>query len=98
MTTDELERVAYITGDIHTANLLARIDDLCQALGKATADNEELQQENDTLQCKCDDLESDVFNLKALQQENDTLQQENDILRSELKAAQFDRAYGGSID
>jgi cell division protein FtsB len=43
-------------------------------------------------------LESDVFNLKALQQENDTLQQENDILRSELKAAQFDRAYGGSID
>jgi hypothetical protein len=67
MTTDELERVAYITGDIHTANLLARIDALCAALGQATAD------------CVA-------------------LQQENDILRSELKAAQFDRAYGGSID
>jgi regulator of replication initiation timing len=67
MTTDELERVAYITGDTHTANLLARIDALCAALGQATADNV-------------------------------ALQQENDILRSELKAAQFDRAYGGSID
>jgi len=67
MTTDELERVAYMAGDAHTANLLARIDDLCQALGKATADNV-------------------------------ALQQENDILRSELKAAQFDRAYGGNID
>jgi regulator of replication initiation timing len=67
MTTEELERTAYMAGDTHTANLLARIDDLCQALGKTTADNVELQQEND-------------------------------ILRSELKAAQFDRAYGGNID
>ena len=67
MTTDELERAAYMAGDTHTANLLARIDDLCHALGTATADNVELQQEND-------------------------------ILRSELKAAQFDRAYGGNID
>jgi regulator of replication initiation timing len=67
MTTEELERSAYMAGDTHTANLLVRIDDLCQALGKTTADNVELQQEND-------------------------------ILRSELKAAQFDRAYGGNID
>jgi regulator of replication initiation timing len=67
MTTDELERVAYITGDTHTANLLARIDALCAALGQTTADNV-------------------------------ALQQENDILRSELKAAQFDRAYGGTMD
>jgi regulator of replication initiation timing len=67
MQTDELERVAYITGDAHTAGLLARIDDLCAALGQATADNV-------------------------------TLQQENEILRSELKAAQFDRAYGGNMD
>ena len=67
MQTDELERVAYITGDTHTAGLLARIDDLRKALGQATADNV-------------------------------TLQQENEILRAELKAAQFDRAYGGSID
>jgi cell division protein FtsB len=67
MTTDELERVAYITGDTHTANLLARIDALCAALGQTTAELEELKKEND-------------------------------ILRSELKAAQFDRAYGGTID
>ncbi len=49
MTTDELERTAYMAGDTHTAGLLARIDDLCRALGKATVDNEELQQENDIL-------------------------------------------------
>lgn len=67
MQTDELERVAYVTGDTHTAGLLARIDDLRKALGDTLA-------------------------------ENLTLQQENEILRSELKAAQFDRAYGGTID
>jgi regulator of replication initiation timing len=67
MQTDELERVAYMAGDTHTAGLLARIDDLRKALGDTLADNV-------------------------------ALQQENDILRSELKAAQFDRAYGGTID
>jgi regulator of replication initiation timing len=67
MTTDELERTAYMAGDTHTANLLARIDDLRKALGDTLADNV-------------------------------TLQQENDILRAELKAAQFDRAYGGNTD
>jgi regulator of replication initiation timing len=67
MTTEELERTAYMAGDTQKADLLARIDDLCAALGKATADNVELQQEND-------------------------------ILRAELKAAQFDRAYGGNTD
>jgi regulator of replication initiation timing len=67
MTIEELERVAYITGDTQKADLLARIDALCAALGQATADNV-------------------------------ALQQENDILRSELKAAQFDRAYGGNMD
>jgi cell division protein FtsB len=49
MTTEELERVAYITGDTHTANLLARIDTLCAALGQATADNKELSEENEIL-------------------------------------------------
>ena len=67
MTTDELERAAYMTGDTHKADLLARIADLQKALGDTLADNV-------------------------------TLQQENEILRSELKAAQFDRAYGGSMD
>lgn len=36
-TTTEHERQAYITGDTHTADLLARIDDLQRALGRATA-------------------------------------------------------------
>ena len=67
MQTDELERVAYITGDARTAGLLARIDDLQKALGDTLA-------------------------------ENLTLQQENEILRTELRAAQIDRAYGGSMD
>jgi regulator of replication initiation timing len=58
MTTDELERVAYMAGDTHTAGLLARIDDLCAALGKATADNVELQQENDILR---DELQAAQF-------------------------------------
>jgi regulator of replication initiation timing len=66
-TIEDQERAAYMAGDTHTAGLLARIDDLCAALGKATAENVELHQEND-------------------------------ILRSELKAAQFDRAYGGIMD
>ena len=52
MQTDELERVAYITGDTHTAGLLARIDALCAALGQATADNVTLQQENDILRAE----------------------------------------------
>ena len=36
-TTTEQERHAYITGDINTARLLARIDALQRALGQATA-------------------------------------------------------------
>lgn len=67
MQTDELERVAYITGDTHTAGLLARIDDLQKALGDTLA-------------------------------ENLTLHQENEILRTELRAAQIERAYGGPMD
>ena len=52
MQTDELERVAYITGDAHTAGLLARIDDLQKALGDTLADNVTLQQENDILRAE----------------------------------------------
>ena len=47
------------------------------------------------LLARIDDLQKALGDTLA---DNVTLQQENDILRSELKAAQFDRAYGGSID
>jgi hypothetical protein len=44
-TTTEQERAAYMAGDTHTAELLARIDDLQRALGVATARNNELEAE-----------------------------------------------------
>lgn len=37
MTTDEQERLAYITGDTDTAALLARLDDMHRALGQGVA-------------------------------------------------------------
>ncbi len=43
MTTEELERAAYIRGDMSTAGLLARIADLQTALGRATAEIEQLK-------------------------------------------------------
>jgi hypothetical protein len=48
-TTTELERAAYAAGDTHTANLLARIDDLQRALGESVAENERLSDENGAL-------------------------------------------------
>ena len=38
------ERTAYITGDTVTANLLDRINQLTEALGKALAEIEDLKQ------------------------------------------------------
>ena len=49
MTTTELERAAYVAGDTDRAGLLARIDDLTEALGRAVAENEELRDERDAL-------------------------------------------------
>jgi hypothetical protein len=49
MTTTELERAAYMAGDIKTADLLARIDDLTAALGRAVAENETLREDRDAL-------------------------------------------------
>lgn len=37
-----LERTAYITGDTMTADLLDRIDQLTEALGKSVAEYEDL--------------------------------------------------------
>jgi len=49
MTTTELERAAYVAGDTDRAGLLARIDDLTEALGRAVAENEKLRDERDAL-------------------------------------------------
>ena len=49
MTTTELERAAYVAGDIDRAGLLARINDLTEALGRAVAEIEDLTCERDSL-------------------------------------------------
>ena len=49
-TTTELELAAYAAGDTHTADLLARIDDLQRALGESVAENERLSDENGALE------------------------------------------------
>lgn len=56
MTTTELERAAYAAGDIDRAQLLARIDDLTEALGRAVAENEVLLEERDALVIELQDL------------------------------------------
>lgn len=62
MTTLELERAAYMAGDTASADLLARIDDLTAALGRAVAENETLRDENATLADQCDEF--DTFRLE----------------------------------
>lgn len=47
MITEEQERAAYARGDIGTAGLLARIADLQAALGRATAEIEQLKDQRD---------------------------------------------------
>ena len=49
MTTTDQERAAYVAGDIDRAGLLARIDDLTEALGRAVAEIETLREERDAL-------------------------------------------------
>ena len=49
MKTEELERAAYLAGDIDRAGLLARIDELQRALGEAVAEIESLDGELDYL-------------------------------------------------
>jgi cell division protein FtsB len=49
MTTTDQERAAYVAGDIDRASLLARIDDLTEALGRAVAEIETLRDERDAL-------------------------------------------------
>jgi len=56
MTTNELERAAYVAGDTERAELLARIDALQRALGAAIAENEELREDRNALRDELHDL------------------------------------------
>lgn len=49
MTIDEQERAAYMAGDTDRAGLLARIEELTEALGRAVAEIEDLTCERDSL-------------------------------------------------
>lgn len=60
MTTTELERAAYITGDTARADLLARIDDLQRALGESVAENERLSDENGALADQASELREEL--------------------------------------
>jgi hypothetical protein len=60
MTTTELERAAYAAGDIDRADLLARIDDLTEALGRAVAENEQLSDENGALTDQARELREEL--------------------------------------
>ena len=66
MTTNEHERAAYMAGDTHTADLLARIDDLQRALGESVAENETLRAEYNALIDQRDEIrdEFDTFRIK----------------------------------
>jgi hypothetical protein len=60
MTTLELERAAYMAGDTATADLLAQIDDLTEALGRAVAEYETLSDENHALADQNDELRGEL--------------------------------------
>ena len=59
-TTTELERAAYAAGDTARADLLARIDDLTEALGRAVAENEQLSDENGALTDQARELREEL--------------------------------------
>ena len=59
-TTMELERAAYAAGDTARADLLARIDDLTEALGRAVAENEQLSDENGALTDQASELREEL--------------------------------------
>jgi hypothetical protein len=68
MTTEELEIVAYMAGDTARAGLLARIDDLTQALGESVADEltelELITTERDMLLERVDELLGELAELR----------------------------------
>lgn len=66
LTIEEQERRAYAAGDTTLAHALARIIDLQHALGRATADNVELQESIEHLKrILADALEDDAWRERA---------------------------------
>jgi hypothetical protein len=69
MITDELERAAYMAGDTARAGLLARIDDLTEALGDSVADEftelEQITAERDMLLERVDELLAELADLSC---------------------------------
>tara|TARA_R110000822_G_scaffold129114_3_gene265091 strand:- start:20 stop:232 length:213 start_codon:yes stop_codon:yes gene_type:complete len=69
MITDELERAAYMAGDTASAGLLARIDDLTEALGERVADEftelEQITAERDMLLERVDELLAELADLSC---------------------------------
>ena len=60
MAYDENERAAYIAGDMATADLYHRLDQLTQALGEAVAEIEELKKEITRAENRADDLQMEL--------------------------------------
>lgn len=60
MTYDENERAAYMAGDMATADLYHRLDQLTQALGEAVAEIEELKNEITRAENRADDLQMEL--------------------------------------
>ena len=69
MITDELECAAYVAGDTARAGLLARIDDLTEALGERVADEfselEQITAERDMLLERVDELLGELADLSC---------------------------------
>ena len=57
---NEQERAAYAAGDTHTADLLARIDDLTRALGESVAENETLRDDMGALADQARELREEL--------------------------------------
>jgi hypothetical protein len=74
MTTDELERAAYIAGDTVGAGVLARIDDLTEALGDQVASEitelELITSERDMLLERVEELLAEIVELRGLYDSN----------------------------
>jgi hypothetical protein len=60
MNTIEHERAAYAAGDTGRADLLARIDDLTEALGRAVAENEVLREDMGALTDQARELREEL--------------------------------------
>lgn len=60
MSYDENERAAYTAGDMVTAGLYHRLDQLTQALGEAVAEIEELKKEIIRAENRADDLQMEL--------------------------------------